>query len=314
MHGSLAPPCGWNKYDKYCCQREVMWKKQQLKCSEDRYINVDRNRILERARKRAHKDRCKQQESYFKDNGLFYESCLINVVVGIGLNRLIIDLRFNCLIWFAFDEHLIWKLIGSFPKADSQPDDRKRSCLMWLDVSWFDPPCLCILVYILADSIRTVSVLLSADTHCLSVSSQGSNPEDFSHLPPEQRRKKLQAKIDDINKDIQKEMDQRYTDKHKRVYPVIRVKSQSIHRNKDSLKKNNMKTLIVSQLILQSIIWYFIHFIRFLHYYCLPITFLLFCFIFMFNVFIYLLFVFIYIFYLFAYICNIYYLHIYLIY
>ncbi|XP_051532822.1 formin-binding protein 1-like isoform X13 [Myxocyprinus asiaticus] len=37
----------------------------------------------------------------------------------------------------------------------------------------------------------------------------GSNPEDFSNLPPEQRRKKLQAKIDDINKDIQKEMDQR---------------------------------------------------------------------------------------------------------
>ncbi|XP_051537088.1 formin-binding protein 1-like isoform X9 [Myxocyprinus asiaticus] len=37
----------------------------------------------------------------------------------------------------------------------------------------------------------------------------GSNPEDFSHLPPEQRRKKLQAKIDDISKDIQKEMDQR---------------------------------------------------------------------------------------------------------
>uniref|UniRef100_A0A671P8V4 Formin-binding protein 1-like n=1 Tax=Sinocyclocheilus anshuiensis TaxID=1608454 RepID=A0A671P8V4_9TELE len=41
------------------------------------------------------------------------------------------------------------------------------------------------------------------------VSIRGSNPEDFSHLPPEQRRKKLQAKIDDINKDIQKEMDQR---------------------------------------------------------------------------------------------------------
>uniref|UniRef100_A0A671RGD1 Formin-binding protein 1-like n=1 Tax=Sinocyclocheilus anshuiensis TaxID=1608454 RepID=A0A671RGD1_9TELE len=38
---------------------------------------------------------------------------------------------------------------------------------------------------------------------------KGSNPEDFSHLPPEQRRKKLQSKIDDINKDIQKEMDQR---------------------------------------------------------------------------------------------------------
>ncbi|XP_058861591.1 formin-binding protein 1 isoform X3 [Acipenser ruthenus] len=38
---------------------------------------------------------------------------------------------------------------------------------------------------------------------------EGSGPEDFSHLPPEQRRKKLQQKIDDFNKDIQKEMDQR---------------------------------------------------------------------------------------------------------
>ncbi|XP_037547831.1 formin-binding protein 1 isoform X2 [Nematolebias whitei] len=37
----------------------------------------------------------------------------------------------------------------------------------------------------------------------------GSGPEDFSHLPPEQRRKKLQGKIDEFNKDIQKEMDQR---------------------------------------------------------------------------------------------------------
>ncbi|XP_077478287.1 formin-binding protein 1 isoform X20 [Stigmatopora argus] len=38
---------------------------------------------------------------------------------------------------------------------------------------------------------------------------KGSGPEDFSHLPPEQRRKKLQGKIDDLNKDIQKEVDQR---------------------------------------------------------------------------------------------------------
>uniref|UniRef100_A0AAY4AC17 Formin binding protein 1b n=1 Tax=Denticeps clupeoides TaxID=299321 RepID=A0AAY4AC17_9TELE len=37
----------------------------------------------------------------------------------------------------------------------------------------------------------------------------GSGPEDFSHLPPEQRRKKLQAKIDELNKEIHKEMDQR---------------------------------------------------------------------------------------------------------
>uniref|UniRef100_A0A667WY07 Thyroid hormone receptor interactor 10 n=1 Tax=Myripristis murdjan TaxID=586833 RepID=A0A667WY07_9TELE len=32
--------------------------------------------------------------------------------------------------------------------------------------------------------------------------------EDFSHLPPEQRKKRLQAKIDDITKDLQKEQDQ----------------------------------------------------------------------------------------------------------
>lgn len=51
-------------------------------------------------------------------------------------------------------------------------------------------------------SISYLSYLLSY--------SQGSGPEDFSHLPPEQRRKKLQGKIDEINKDIQKEMDQRY--------------------------------------------------------------------------------------------------------
>ncbi|XP_074545873.1 formin-binding protein 1 isoform X7 [Halichoeres trimaculatus] len=37
----------------------------------------------------------------------------------------------------------------------------------------------------------------------------GSGPEDFSHLPPEQRRKKLQGKLDELNRDIQKEMDQR---------------------------------------------------------------------------------------------------------
>ncbi|XP_051962041.1 formin-binding protein 1-like isoform X1 [Xyrauchen texanus] len=50
--------------------------------------------------------------------------------------------------------------------------------------------------------------LLSLNAHVRNLI-EGSNPEDFSNLPPEQRRKKLQAKIDDINKDIQKEMDQR---------------------------------------------------------------------------------------------------------
>ncbi|KAF6124377.1 formin binding protein 1 [Phyllostomus discolor] len=38
---------------------------------------------------------------------------------------------------------------------------------------------------------------------------KGSTPEDFSNLPPEQRRKKLQQKVDELNKDIQKEVDQR---------------------------------------------------------------------------------------------------------
>ncbi|XP_020829166.2 formin-binding protein 1 isoform X12 [Phascolarctos cinereus] len=38
---------------------------------------------------------------------------------------------------------------------------------------------------------------------------KGAGPEDFSHLPPEQRRKKLQQKVDELNKEIQKETDQR---------------------------------------------------------------------------------------------------------
>uniref|UniRef100_A0A8C7MSL1 Formin binding protein 1 like n=1 Tax=Oncorhynchus kisutch TaxID=8019 RepID=A0A8C7MSL1_ONCKI len=35
--------------------------------------------------------------------------------------------------------------------------------------------------------------------------------EDFSHLPPEQRRKRLQARIDELSKELQKEVDQRYS-------------------------------------------------------------------------------------------------------
>ncbi|KAM9116863.1 formin-binding protein 1 isoform 8-T8 [Pangshura tecta] len=38
---------------------------------------------------------------------------------------------------------------------------------------------------------------------------KGGGPEDFSNLPPEQRRKKLQQKVDELNKEIQKEIDQR---------------------------------------------------------------------------------------------------------
>ncbi|XP_050782080.1 formin-binding protein 1 isoform X12 [Gopherus flavomarginatus] len=46
--------------------------------------------------------------------------------------------------------------------------------------------------------------------HCFrSLKRGGGGPEDFSNLPPEQRRKKLQQKVDELNKEIQKEMDQR---------------------------------------------------------------------------------------------------------
>ncbi|XP_060088230.1 formin-binding protein 1-like isoform X5 [Heteronotia binoei] len=38
---------------------------------------------------------------------------------------------------------------------------------------------------------------------------KGPAQEDFSHLPPEQRRKKLQQRIDELNKELQKETDQK---------------------------------------------------------------------------------------------------------
>ncbi|KAM9450833.1 formin-binding protein 1 isoform 4-T4 [Clarias gariepinus] len=56
--------------------------------------------------------------------------------------------------------------------------------------------------------LRSLRRGISLNAHVRNLM-EGANPEDFSHLPPEQRRKKLQAKIDDINKDIQKELDQK---------------------------------------------------------------------------------------------------------
>ncbi|KFP59758.1 Formin-binding protein 1, partial [Cariama cristata] len=49
----------------------------------------------------------------------------------------------------------------------------------------------------------------NASDHCDFAQIFSTWPEDFSNLPPEQRRKKLQQKVDELNKDIQKEMDQR---------------------------------------------------------------------------------------------------------
>ncbi|XP_072559295.1 formin-binding protein 1a isoform X17 [Paramormyrops kingsleyae] len=54
-----------------------------------------------------------------------------------------------------------------------------------------------------------LSLKLSTLTAQVQSVIEGSGPEDCSHLPPEQRRKKLQAKVDDLNKEIQKEVDQR---------------------------------------------------------------------------------------------------------
>uniref|UniRef100_A0A668A2M5 Formin binding protein 1-like n=1 Tax=Myripristis murdjan TaxID=586833 RepID=A0A668A2M5_9TELE len=46
--------------------------------------------------------------------------------------------------------------------------------------------------------------------YCLSeIKTTAPSLEDFSHLPPEQRRKRLQQRIDELSKELQKEMDQR---------------------------------------------------------------------------------------------------------
>lgn len=47
-------------------------------------------------------------------------------------------------------------------------------------------------------------------TVCVSLfGHQAPSLEDYSHLPPEQRRKRLQQRIDELNRELQKEMDQR---------------------------------------------------------------------------------------------------------
>ncbi|XP_074520251.1 thyroid hormone receptor interactor 10b isoform X3 [Halichoeres trimaculatus] len=75
--------------------------------------------------------------------------------------------------------------------------------------------------------------------------------EDFSHLPPEQRKKRLQAKIDDITKDLQKAQDQSEAlEKMKGVYeqnpqmgdpsslePQITETAQNIGRLRGELTK-----------------------------------------------------------------------------
>ncbi|KAM6938994.1 formin-binding protein 1-like isoform 5-T5 [Lycodopsis pacificus] len=47
------------------------------------------------------------------------------------------------------------------------------------------------------------------DCVCVCVCVCAPSLEDFSHLPPEQRRKRLQQRIDELSKELQKEIDQR---------------------------------------------------------------------------------------------------------
>ncbi|XP_041430731.1 formin-binding protein 1 homolog isoform X17 [Xenopus laevis] len=62
--------------------------------------------------------------------------------------------------------------------------------------------------FIKKNKCRRQELIVKVTFQCFG-SRQGSTPEDFSNLPPEQRRKKLQQKVDELNKDIQKEIDQR---------------------------------------------------------------------------------------------------------
>ncbi|XP_041331023.1 formin-binding protein 1 isoform X9 [Pyrgilauda ruficollis] len=57
-------------------------------------------------------------------------------------------------------------------------------------------------------TLGTPTCAVEAREYVLSLK-LGAGPEDFSNLPPEQRRKKLQQKVDELNRDIQKEMDSR---------------------------------------------------------------------------------------------------------
>ncbi|XP_040007600.1 formin-binding protein 1-like isoform X1 [Xiphias gladius] len=80
----------------------------------------------------------------------------------------------------------------------------------------------------------------------------GSSPADCSHLPPEQRRKKLQTRINNINQEIQREREQRDALlKMREVYeqspqmgdatslePRLEEVKQSLQRLEDELRRN----------------------------------------------------------------------------
>lgn len=76
-----------------------------------------------------------------------------------------------------------------------------------------------------ADSERKVIPIISKCLEGMILAAKsvderrGTALEDFSHLPPEQRRKKLQQRIDELNRELQKESDQKEAlNKMKDVY------------------------------------------------------------------------------------------------
>uniref|UniRef100_A0A3B4X9H0 Formin-binding protein 1-like n=1 Tax=Seriola lalandi dorsalis TaxID=1841481 RepID=A0A3B4X9H0_SERLL len=85
---------------------------------------------------------------------------------------------------------------------------------------------------------------------------KGSSPADCSHLPPEQRRKKLQTRINNINQEIQREREQRDALlKMREVYehspqmgdagsvePRLEEVKQSLQRLEDELRRNQVRT------------------------------------------------------------------------
>ncbi|KAL3975185.1 kelch-like protein 33 [Sarotherodon galilaeus] len=90
---------------------------------------------------------------------------------------------------------------------------------------------------------------------CLrSLKRGGSNPADCSHLPPEQRRKKLQGRINNINQEIQREREQRDALlKMREVYerspqmgdasslePRLDEVKQNLHRLEEELRRNQV--------------------------------------------------------------------------
>ncbi|MBN3310170.1 CIP4 protein, partial [Amia calva] len=97
-------------------------------------------------------------------------------------------------------------------------------------------------------------LLIIITENCVHEGRKGAFPlgdEDFAHLPPEQRRKKLQQKIDELGKELQKEVDQSEAlNKMKDVYeknpqmgdpnslaPQINQTSQNMDRLRGDLQK-----------------------------------------------------------------------------